>query len=116
MASAVDLFANRWNLGTDHQYAVIDASTSGDTTVVSAVPGRSIRVIVMGFICDDAVVLTWKSSIAGAISGPESYGAHGGMQTPYIPPGIMQTAIGEALVLHSNASVDVGGKLTYILV
>lgn len=115
-ALEADLFYNRNVLGTDHLFAVISASSSGDTTVVAAVPGKRIRVIVLGFLCNDPVVVTWKSGASGAISGPESYGDNGGIQTPYIPPGIMQTAEGDALIINLSSAVDVGGKLTYILV
>lgn len=97
-------------------YAAISASTSGDNTVVAATSGFRIRVIKCSYVCASAVVVTWKSSVAGAISGPESYAANGGMSEPYCPAGIMQTAIGEGLVINLGGNVSVGGKMTYILV
>lgn len=97
------------------QFAAISASSSGDNIVVAAVVGRQIRLIKYSLVCAAPVVITWKSSVAGAISGPESYAANGGI-ADYCPEGIMQTAQGEALVINLNGNVSVGGKLTYVLV
>ena len=97
------------------QFAAISTSSSGDTTVVPAVTGRQIRVIKLSFVCAANVTVTWKSSVAGAITGPEAYAANGGI-ADYCPEGIMQTAQGEGLVINLNGNVSVGGKLTYVLV
>lgn len=97
-------------------YAAISANTSGDTTVISAVPGKAIRVMLMAYVCHAAVVLTWKSGTSGAITGPESYADHGGLQSPYCEYGVMQTGVGESLVINLSDAVSVGGKLTYVLV
>lgn len=98
------------------QYFVpISVSSSGDNTIVAGIPRRKIRVIKYSFLCADAVIVTWKSSTAGAITGPESYAANGGIADAY-DSGIMQTATGEGLVMNLSGAVSVGGKLTYILV
>lgn len=96
-------------------FAAISASSSGDTTVVAAQSSKRIRVIKYSLVCASAVVVTWKSSTAGAISGPMSFATNGGIADDYCPEGIMQTVAGEGLVINLGGSVSVGGVLTYIL-
>jgi hypothetical protein len=98
------------------RFSAIAVSSSGDNTVVAAVPNRRIRVIRWGVVCAAAVAITWKSSTAGAISGARSFAANGGLESTYCPEGLFQTAIGEALVLNLSSAVAVGGDLTYIVV
>ena len=97
-------------------FAAISVSTIGDNTIVAAVTGKQIRVIAYVLQANAAVVGTWKSSVAGAISGPMSDAQNGGKVCGYNPAGWCQTAIGEALVLNLNGNVSVGGHLTYITV
>lgn len=97
-------------------YAAISISSSGDNTIVAAVAGYYIRVIRYEFLCNAAVVVTWKSSVAGALSGPMSFAQNGGISTPECPAGIVQTAKGEGLVLNLGGAISVGGCLTYMLV
>lgn len=105
----------RWHEGPAY-YAPISASTSGDNTVVSGVANRQIRVVKYSLVCAGTVVVTWKSSVAGAISGPMSFAANGGISEPSASCGIMQTAAGEDLVLNLNGNVSVGGTVTYVLI
>lgn len=98
------------------QFAPISISGSGDNTIVAAVGGKQIRVVKASLVCAAPVVVTWKSSAAGAISGPMSFAANGGISEPQTSAGIIQTAVGEALVINLGTSVSVGGALTYILV
>ena len=97
-------------------FAAISVSSSGDNTIVSGSPNKQIRVLDYTLVCAAAVVVTWKSSAAGAISGPMSFGANGGVATPYSPAGKIQTAVGEGLVLNLGGNISVGGHLSYILV
>ena len=105
----------RWGLSTQF-FAPIAASNSGDNTIVAAVGGRQIRVIKYSIVAAGAVVVTWKSSTAGAISGAMAFASNGGISEPEAEAGIMQTAVGEDLVLNLGAAVSVGGMVTYILV
>lgn len=102
-------------------FAPISESSSGDRTIVAAVAGKRIRVIRYEVVTAADVVLTWKSSTAGAISGPlalgnSATGAGGGISSPVASCGIMQTVAGEGLVLNLSDAVSVGGDLTYILI
>lgn len=115
MSIFVDIAPRVRQLSTQQLFAAISASSSGDNTVVSGVAGHQIRVVRYSLMCAGAVVVTWKSSVAGAISGPRSFAANGGKVEPYCPEGIIQTAVGDGLVLNLSGNVSVGGDLTYIL-
>jgi len=66
-------------------FAGISVSTIGDNLVVAGVALLQIRVISYSLVCNAAVVVTWKSSVAGAISGPMSFGQSGGISPPTVP-------------------------------
>lgn len=95
------------------KFASISASSSGDTTVVSAVSGRKIRVLHYTLICSSAVNITWKSGSTN-ITGTMSFGANSGISTAYSPQGLFETLTGQALVINLSGSSTVGGHLTYV--
>ncbi len=103
-------------------YAVIDASTSGDHTVVAAPPaGLKIRLQNYTLIAAGDVSVTWKSG-STEISGAMPLAANGGLapsagaETGTGLDGVLQTAGGEALILNLSAAVAVGGHLKYEVV
>lgn len=99
------------------QNGAISFSASGDNIVVAAVAGKQIGVLQYNFgPVGGATTLTWKSSIAGALSGPKVLLANQGMVVPYSPKPWIRTAVGEALVLNSTNAVSVGGEFVYILI
>lgn len=97
------------------QHAAIEASSSGDTTVVSAKTGKHIVVLSMSIVGVTAVGVKWKSG-STTISGVQEYPDTGGIVRPWNPGGWMQTAAGEALVINLDGAVQVGGELTYQVV
>lgn len=102
------------------KYAAISASSSGNTTMVAAVPERRIRVLSYTVVADSAVVVKWKSGSTD-ISGDMSLAANGGMSpnssglSPAGFVGLFETGIGEGLILNLSSAVAVGGHLTYVL-
>ncbi len=118
MSAYWDLFKQGINpfSGTVPQFSAISVSSSGDNTIVAGVPSKQIRVLGYDLVCAGAVVVTWKSSTAGAISGPKSFAANGGESKPESITGLLQTAVGEGLVLNLGGNVSVGGELTYVLI
>lgn len=96
-------------------YAVIDTSSSGNTTLVAAVTAKVIRVLAYTFVCDGAVAVKFTSGAGGtALSGAMSCAANGGATPPFCPAGHFQTGTNTALVLNLSAAVGVRGHLTYI--
>jgi type 1 fimbria pilin len=100
-------------------FASIDTTTSGDNTIVTAVPGRKIRLINYTAIATGAVAIRWKSGASTNLSGAMSLAANGGAapsgsgQSPAGFIGLLETNSGDALVLNLGAAVQVSGHLTY---
>lgn len=101
------------------KYAVINSSSLGDNTVVAAVSGKKIRVVGYSTAAAGTVTVTWKSGASTSISGPMPMVAAGsgqgvvGSGTYMAEWGVMETGVGQALVLNLSAAVAVGGHLVY---
>jgi hypothetical protein len=96
------------------QYAPINANTSGNTTVVAAVAGKSIYIISMEFLCAGAVTVEWQSGAGGAvISKGQAFPANGGKVLPFNPAGWGATASGALLNINLSAAVQVSGSIQY---
>lgn len=94
---------------------IIEASASGDNTVVAAVVGKRIKVLNYTFVAAGAVTVRWKSGASISRSGAMTFSTAGGGASPgYDKNGHFTTAVGQALVMNLSASVGVGGHLTYI--
>jgi hypothetical protein len=99
------------------QFAVINTSASGDTTLVAAVTSKVIRVLSYVLVADSAVAAKFTSGPAGtAITGAMSLAANGGVAAPFSPVGHFQTAANTALVLNLGAAIGARGHLTYVAV
>lgn len=103
-------------------YVAINASSSGDNTIVSGVTGKKIRVLNYLVMCGNDVTVTFKSG-SNSISGPLALAANGGVmaaagtESGAGQVGLIQsTNQGEALILNLSAAFAVGGHLVYILV
>jgi hypothetical protein len=96
-------------------FAVINTSSSGDTTLVAAAgASKVIRVIAYTLVCDAAVAVKFTSGAGGtALSGAMSFAANGGASAQ-CEKGLFQTATNTALVINLSAAVGVRGHLTYI--
>jgi hypothetical protein len=99
----------------DVEFAAIDQSSSGDTTVVGAVTGKTIRVLGFWTVVGGATALQWKDGAAVDLSGSFALATNGGcaIENQF---GIMDTTNGQALILNSSAAVAVGGTVTYVLI
>ena len=98
------------------QYAPIDASASGNTTVVAAVAGKSIYIISMEFLCAGAVTVEWQSGAGGTvICKGQSFPASGGKVLPFNPAGWGATAAGALLNVNLSGAVQVSGSIQYVV-
>ncbi len=97
------------------QYAAITSSSSGATTIVSAVAGKKVYVLRWSLSANGNVNVNWQShTTTGNATGLHyltQYATAGGA---YCPAGIFATTAGEALDINLSASVAVGGELTYV--
>jgi hypothetical protein len=102
------------------KYAKIDAATAGSNTVVAAVTGKRILVLLYA-ITSSANQNAYFASGSTAITGTLYFGNHSntmaayGAMTPAGTVGVLRTEIGEALNLVLSASTSLGGHLTYMV-
>lgn len=97
------------------KYAVIDAASSGDNTIVSAVTAKKIRVLSLFLIADGTVTTRFESGASGtALTGQMSLTAQAGYALGFNPGGWFETAAGSLLNLELSGAVSVDGSLSYI--
>lgn len=97
------------------KFAVITASSSGATTIVSAVTSKRIRVLQFGLMGNGIVNVKFQSHVTPTdLTGLLYLIANTGMAAGYSPVGLFQTVAGEALDINLSANIAVGGFLSYI--
>jgi len=95
----------------DRSYSVSIAATGGNTTVVSAIVGRSIVVDSYVVVASGSSSLRFLSNSTG-LTGTMMISGSGGISTS--SNNLFNTASGEALIVNTTSSV--AGHLTYRLV
>ncbi len=104
-------------VGSELQYASVDAAASGDNTLVAAVADKRIRVLSLFLVASGAVTVAFESSASGtALTGDMNVGANGNVVMPFNPEGWFQTVAGELLNMELGGATSVDGCLTYVLV
>ena len=99
------------------KFAVIDAASAGDNTLVAAVASKKIRVTSLYLINGHTSTQTirFESGAGGtALSGQMVIAANGGFVLPYNPNGWFETAVNTLLNLELAGATTVDGSLTYI--
>lgn len=101
---------------TGQLFAVIDAASSGDNTIVAAISGQKIRVLSYTLLCNAATLVRFESGAGGtALTGQMSFDATGGVSVPFSPVGHFETASGSLLNLELSAANQVSGHITYMI-
>lgn len=96
------------------KFASINASSSGDNTLVSAVVGKKIRVLKYRIIPASDVAVRWYSGAAGtALTGSMSLAGKAGDSGAEAIFGHFETASNTALVLNLGSAVQVSGYVVY---
>lgn len=96
------------------KFAVIDAASSGDNTIVAAVTDKKIRVLAIFLVAAGTTTVRFESGASGtALTGQMSLVAQTGFSLPYCPVGYFETAAGSLLNLELSAGVSVDGSVTY---
>jgi hypothetical protein len=97
------------------KYAVIDAATSGDNTLVAAVTSKKVRVLALYLVSAGIVNVRFESGAGGtALSGQMNLVANTGFVLPYNPAGWFETGSNTLLNLELSAAISVDGTLVYI--
>lgn len=104
--------------GRNHpvKYAVIDAASSGDNTIVAAVSGKKIRVLAGSLtMTGTAVTIRFESGAGGtALTGQMTPSQGSTISLPWCPAGHFETAAGALLNLELGGAQSVDGWLVYI--
>ena len=97
------------------KYALINTSSSGDTTLVPAVALKKIRVVSYAFICSGTVGVKFQSGTGGtALTGVMEFTAQTGLAPGLNQWGHFESASGVLLAINLSAAVAVRGHLTYL--
>ena len=98
------------------QFLAVNTAISGNTTLVAAVAGSQVVVQQFGLIAGGSVTVKFSDGAGGAdLCGPMPLAANSGFGSPESLVGIMATTANTALVLNTNAAVQVSGWLRYYL-
>lgn len=97
------------------KFAIIDAASSGDNTLVAAVTGKKIRVLAGFFtMTGTAVTIRFESGASGtALTGQMTPSQGETIVLPFNPLGWFETAAGTLLNLELGGAQSVDGALTY---
>src|SRR5687768_14086229 len=94
--------------------AVINAATSGDNTIVSAVAGKKIRLLSLFYMAAGTVKVRLENGAAGtALTGQMEHTAQTDMVLPPNEDGWFETAAGQLLNMELSGAISVDGALTY---
>ena len=97
------------------QYASFSTSSSGATTIVSAVGGKKVYVLRWSVSSNGNTNVNLQSHTtttnATGVRYLTQYASGGGA---YCPLGIMATTTGEALDVNNSAAVAISGEITYV--
>lgn len=104
-----------WGTGPTYSVA-INAGSSGNNTLVAAVYGKRIVVILGDVIAAGDVTVTFQSSGGAVLDGPYAIAANGGKIFPDTDRGHFSTLAGEGLVINLTGAIQVGGHLVYAVV
>lgn len=101
-------------VGSETKYAVIDAATLGDNTIVAAVTGKKIRVLAFFLVASGAVTVRFESGAGGtALTGQMVLAANGALALPFNPEGWFETAAAALLNLELSAATSVDGAVVF---
>jgi hypothetical protein len=105
-----------WGPGVVQQ-CTVNASSNGANTLIAAVPGKKL-VVLLGRLgpAAGAVTVTMQSSGGTVLDGPTALAANGGYIYPQSDFGHFATGLSEGLVLNLSGAVQVGGYLLYAIV
>jgi hypothetical protein len=97
------------------KFAIIDAATMGDNTIVAAVASKKIRVLAGMLVSSGTTTARFESGAGGtALTGQMNLVANSVMPLAFSPVGHFETAAATLLNLELSAAVSVDGWIVYI--
>jgi hypothetical protein len=96
------------------KFAIIDAATSGDNTLLAAVTSKKIRVHALWLVAAGTVNVRFESGAGGtALSGQANLVANTGFVLDWNPAGWFETASNTLLNLELSAAISCDGGFLY---
>lgn len=96
------------------RFAAVSAAASGENTVLAAQSGKRLRVLAYTLVAEGPVAAQWRSGSGAALSGAMALCTNGSLSPAFCPAGLLETGVGEALLLHLSAASGVRGHVTYV--
>ena len=99
------------------KFAIIDAADSGNNTLVAAVAGKKIRVLLLLLVAAGTVNVRFESGADGtALTGVINLvvNVNTGFASGYCPVGHFETGVNTLLNLELSAAISVDGWLVYV--
>lgn len=97
------------------KYAIIDAATSGDNTLIAAVTSKKVRVLAAFLVSAGTVNVRFESGAGGtALTGQMNLVANTGFVLPFNPAGWFETGSNTLLNLELSGAISVDGSLVYV--
>lgn len=97
------------------KFAIIDAASSGDNTLLAAVTSKKIRVVSAFLVAAGTVNARFESGAGGtALTGQMNLVANTGFVLPYNPTGWFETASNTLLNMELSAAISCDGSFSYI--
>jgi hypothetical protein len=97
------------------KFAIVDAASSGNNTLVSAVTAKKLRVLAFFGMAAGTVTVRLESGADGtALTGQMQLTAQTGFVLPFNPLGWCETAAGSLLNLELSGAISVDGCLVYV--
>lgn len=97
------------------KFAPITATVIGDTTVVTGVAGKILRVIGYAFVSVLGVLVTFKDTPSGVTRATFDLSAGSRVSYPGSTIGpAWETAVGQGIAVNLSLATGVRGHLTYI--
>jgi len=93
--------------------AVVNVSSSGDNTIISAPTAGFIRVHGYVLLAANSVTVRWRDDNPTNYTGQMACGAGGGAVAPDTRDGWFDLPVGKALVLNLSSAVAVAGHVKY---
>lgn len=96
---------------------IVNTSSTGDNTLVAAVPSRTIQVYRMMIVVSAATVLTFKDGAGTNLTGPMTMTAGGSVVLDYDqgPLAWFATSAGNAFIVNQTGTAQISGRVGYVL-
>jgi len=99
--------------GNDLTGAAINASSTGDNTIVSAVSGKNVLVFKIFFVSSAATTVTFKDGTSTNLTGAVTLAAGGSFVLDLDSEPWFTTTAGNAFIINQSGTAQLSGRAYY---